>query len=103
MDYFLEIKKMILPAFFDTLYMVFFSSLFAILIGVAIGIILYITDKGAILENIFINKVIGTIVNIGRSVPFVILMIAVFPLSKFIVGTSIGSKATYCCCYTICS
>lgn len=93
MEYFLQIKKMILPALFDTLYMVFFSSLFSIIIGVAIGIVLYVTEKGSILENSFINKVIGTIINIGRSVPFVILMIAVFPLSKFIVGTSIGSKA----------
>lgn len=93
-QYLQELKDIILPAFNETVYMVFFSSLFSIIIGLVIGIMLYVTDKGNILENSYINKIVGTIVNIGRSVPFVIMMIAVFPLSKFIVGTSIGSTAS---------
>lgn len=93
-QYLQELKDIILPAFNETVYMVFFSSLFSIIIGLVIGIVLYATDKGNILENSYINKIVGTIVNIGRSVPFVIMMIAVFPLSKFIVGTSIGSTAS---------
>lgn len=93
-QYLQELKDIILPAFNETVYMVFFSSLFSIIIGLVIGIVLYVTDKGNILENSYINKIVGTIVNIGRSVPFVIMMIAVFPLSKFIVGTSIGSTAS---------
>ena len=92
--YFLELKNMIFPAISETLYMVFWSSLFSVIIGIILGIILYITDNNSILENKIINKVLGTIVNIGRSIPFVILMIAVFPLSKFIVGTSIGTAAS---------
>lgn len=93
-EYFLELKNMILPAILDTLYMVFWSSLISVIIGIILGIILYSTDKGNILENKIINKILGTIINIGRSIPFVILMIAVFPLSKFIVGTSIGTTAS---------
>nr|WP_317359052.1 methionine ABC transporter permease [uncultured Tyzzerella sp.] len=92
-QYLEQIKKIVLPALNDTLYMVFFSSLFSVILGIVIGIILYVTEKGSILENKFINRFLGIIINIGRSVPFVILMIAVFPLSKFIVGTTLGSKA----------
>lgn len=92
-EYLMQLKKIVLPSLNETLYMVFFSSLFSILLGIIIGVILYITEKDGILENIFINRVLGVIINIGRSIPFVILMIAVFPLSKFIVGTVLGSKA----------
>ncbi len=93
MNNFEQLKKIVLPAFNETLYMVFFSSLFSIILGIVIGVILYVTEKDGILENKFLNKILGVIVNIGRSIPFVILMIAVFPLSKFIVGTTLGSKA----------
>ncbi len=92
-EYLEQLKKIVLPAFNETLYMVFFSSLFSVILGIFIGIILYVTEKDGILENKIINRILGIIVNIGRSVPFVILMIAVFPLSKFIVGTTLGSKA----------
>ena len=88
-----QLKKIVLPAFNETLYMVFFASLFSVILDIFIGIILYVTEKDGILENKFLNRLLGIIVNIGRSVPFVILMIAVFPLSKFIVGTTLGSKA----------
>lgn len=93
-EYLEQLKKIVFPAFNDTLYMVTLSSLFSVIIGIFIGIILYVTDKDNILQNKFINSVLGIIINIGRSVPFVILMIAVFPLSKFIVGTTLGSKAS---------
>lgn len=92
-DYLEQLKKIVLPALNETLYMVFLSSLFSVILGIFIGIILYVTEKDGILENKLLNRVLGVIINIGRSVPFVILMIAVFPLSKFIVGTTLGSKA----------
>ncbi len=92
-EYLEQLKKIVLPAFNETLYMVFFANLFSVILGIFIGIILYITEKDGILENKFLNRLLGIIVNIGRSIPFVILMIAVFPLSKFIVGTTLGSKA----------
>lgn len=93
-EYWADIHKIVTPAVGSTVYMVFFSSLFSIVIGCVLGIVLYVTQKDNILENMSINNIIGTIVNIGRSIPFVILMIAVFPLAKFIVGTSIGSTAS---------
>lgn len=92
-EYFNQLQKLVLPAIYETLYMVFWSSLISIILGLFLGIILYVTDKANILENKLINSFLGFIINIGRSVPFVILMIAVFPFSKFIVGTSIGTKA----------
>lgn len=92
--YFDSLKAIILPAISETLYMVFFSSLFSLIIGAIIGITLYVTEKGNILENTVLNQILSVIVNICRSVPFVIIIIAVFPLSKFIVGTAIGSTAS---------
>ena len=77
----------------DTIYMVSYSSLFAILLGLTIGIILFITQKGGIYPLPILNRIIGTIVNIGRSIPFVVLIMLVFPLSRFIVGRSIGPTA----------
>ncbi len=93
-DFFQLFNELVIPATFDTLYMVFFSALFAILFGLLIGVVLYITGKGGIYEIPTLNKVLNFIVNVGRSIPFVILMIAVFPLSKFVVGTTIGSTAS---------
>jgi len=77
----------------DTLYMVFWSSLFAILIGICIGLIMYLTKPGGIHPMPFLNRFIGVLVNIGRSIPFVVLIILVFPFSVHIVGTSIGRTA----------
>ncbi|MFV0313852.1 MAG: methionine ABC transporter permease [Anaerotignum sp.] len=93
-DYFELINKLVIPATLDTLYMVFFASLFAIFFGLLLGIILYITPKGGIYEMPALHEALNFIVNVGRSIPFVILMIAVFPLSGLLVGTVIGSTAT---------
>jgi len=84
----------ILPqATIDTLYMVGFASLFAIILGMAVGLFLYITSPAGIVPMPAFNRVVGIIVNIGRSIPFVVLIILVFPLSRHIVGTSIGRTA----------
>jgi D-methionine transport system permease protein len=77
----------------DTIYMVGWSSLYAIAIGLALGIILYITGPGGICRMPVINRILGFVINTGRSIPFVILIIALFPLSRFIVGISIGREA----------
>ncbi|MCL2873319.1 MAG: ABC transporter permease [Defluviitaleaceae bacterium] len=82
-----------MPGTADTIFMVSISSLFAISIGLGLGVVLYITQPGGVCEITLLNKILGTIVNIGRSIPFVIIIIAVFPLSRFIVGTSIGRTA----------
>lgn len=89
-----EIAELLLPALWETIYMVFFSSVFSILIGLPIGIALIISDKGGILENTRLYSVLDMIVNVCRSFPFIILMILIFPLSRVIVGTTIGTTAS---------
>ena len=78
----------------ESLYMTVISTLFAYMFGIPLGVILYITDKKGICHNQIINFIIGVTVNMIRSVPFLILLVALLPLTKFIVGTTIGSTAT---------
>lgn len=78
----------------ETLYMVFFSTIFSILLGFPLGILMIITEKDGIWEKPLLNKVLNSIVNLLRSFPFLILMILLFPLSKLIIGKSIGTTAT---------
>lgn len=85
--------SMIWTSTLETLYMVFFSTLFSLLIGFPIGILLTITKEGNILERPKLNKILDFIINTLRSFPFIILMILLFPLSRIIVGTTIGSTA----------
>ena len=85
--------SMILDSTLETLYMVFFSTLFSLIMGFPIGILLVITKEGNILEKPKLNKVLEMIINTLRSFPFIILMICLFPLSRIIVGTTIGSTA----------
>lgn len=78
----------------ETLYMVFLSVLFAYMIGIPVGVILFLTDKRGILECKLVNASLGMIVNFLRSVPFIILLVAILPLTRVITGTTIGSSAT---------
>lgn len=78
----------------ETLYMVFLSVIFAYMIGIPIGVILFLTDKRGILECKLVNASLGMIVNFLRSVPFIILLVAILPLTRVITGTTIGSSAT---------
>ena len=89
-----KIISLLLPAFNETIYMVLFSMIFSLLIGIPIGILLYVTKSNNILPMNKLNKILDLIVNIGRSFPFIILMILVLPISRFIVGTTIGSTAS---------
>lgn len=88
-----EIIKLILQGIEETLFMVSVSTIIAAIIGIPLGITLVITGKGHILENRVMNQILGTIVNIIRSVPFIILMVAIIPLTRLIAGTSIGTTA----------
>ena len=76
-----------------TLYMVALSTFFALLFGLPLGILLRLTDVGGLAESPVLHKTLGTLVNIGRSIPFAILIIAIFPFTRLIVGTSIGTTA----------
>lgn len=80
-------------ATWETLAMVSVSSFFAVLIGLPIGLVLFATKKDSIAENKALYKILDVIINIFRSMPFVILMIVVFPLTKLIVGKKIGMVA----------
>ena len=77
----------------DTLYMVGFASLFAIILGSCVGMFLYITAPGGVRPMPVLNRIVGIIVNVGRSIPFVVLIILAFPLARFIVNSSIGRDA----------
>ncbi len=85
--------SMIWTSTLETLYMVFFSTFFSLLIGFPIGILLTVTKEGNILERPKLNKILDFVINTLRSFPFIILMILLFPLSRVIVGTTIGSTA----------
>ena len=78
----------------ETLQMTFFAALFAYLVGLPLGVLLYTTSKGHLLENHGVNVVVGTIVNILRSLPFLILLVLLIPFTRFVVGTSIGTTAS---------
>ena len=88
------IVKLIGGGILQTLYMTLGSALLAYLIGLPVGVVLYATDRGGVWENRVVNRILGIIVNFLRSVPFIILLIWVLPVTRAIVGTSIGSTAT---------
>ena len=88
-----DLFNLLVPSVMETLYMVTFSTIFSLLIGFPIGVLLVVTERGGLWEKPIINTVVGAIVNITRSFPFLILMILLFPLSKLIVGKSIGTTA----------
>lgn len=77
----------------NTIYMVCASTFFAIIFGLPLGVILAILGKGHIKENLSAYKILETLVNIGRSFPFAILLVALIPFTRFIVGTSLGTTA----------
>ena len=86
-------KNLIQLGIWETIYMTLLSSLIAYVIGLPLGIILSITDQKGICPNSFVNRVLGFIVNFFRSIPFIVLMVAMLPVAKFILGTSLGNGA----------
>ncbi|EAS63064.1 ABC transporter permease [Photobacterium angustum] len=84
---------LLIEALGQTLTMVFVSGLIGFVIGIPLGVILHLTKKNGLLENTTINNILGIIVNIGRSIPFIILLVAIIPFTRFVVGSSIGTAA----------
>lgn len=78
----------------ETLYMTVVSTAIAYVLGIPIGVLLYVTDEGGVLQNKAVNQVVGFVVNIVRSIPFLILLVAILPFTRIVVGTTIGSTAT---------
>ncbi|MBQ3443515.1 MAG: ABC transporter permease [Selenomonadaceae bacterium] len=90
---FAEVLPLLSKALGETIYMVVVSMAIASAIGVPLGVLLHTTAKGQILENVVINQAVGSVVNAVRSIPFIILMVAIIPLTRFIVGSAIGTTA----------
>ena len=88
------IRAMLLEGTWATLYVTLISTLFGYIIGLPLGIVLAVTDKEGIRPNAVVYKILDFIVNLTRSIPFLILLILVMPLTKAIVGQSYGSTAT---------
>mgnify|MGYP001341922016 CR=1 FL=1 len=86
--------QMLIKGIGETLYMVFLSSALSYVIGIPLGIALVVTDKDGIRPVPLFNKVLGLVINVLRSIPFIILLIMVIPITRMIVGKIIGCNAT---------
>ncbi|GAA0324040.1 ABC transporter permease [Bacillus carboniphilus] len=93
LDSIIEILPELNVAFFETIYMVGIAMVVALIVGLPIGILLFVSDKGLFLENGPLKSTLGFIVNMIRSIPFIILLIALLPLANLIAGTTIGPTA----------
>ena len=88
-----QIINLLLQGFLETVQMTVISTVVAVLLGVPLGVILVIASRGHIMQNDAVNKVLGAIVNATRSIPFIILMVAIIPFTRLVAGTSIGTTA----------
>ncbi len=88
-----ELTSLLITGIGETFYMTLTSTLFSYLLGIPLGIILYTSSKNGLSPNSVLNAILGFIVNMLRSAPFIILLLALIPVTRFVVGTTIGSTA----------
>ncbi|MEM5273870.1 methionine ABC transporter permease [Cupriavidus taiwanensis] len=88
-----EMFDLFLTSFNETLLMVAISGVVGALLGVPLGVLLHLTNRGGVLSHPLFNRTIGVMVNAVRSIPFIILLVVVIPFTRFIVGSSIGTTA----------
>ena len=88
-----DILQLLLNATGETLYMVLLAGLFTLLIGLPLGVLLFISRAGGLFPLPRLNRALGAVINLGRSLPFVVMLIALIPLTRLIVGTTLGSTA----------
>ncbi|WP_298371951.1 methionine ABC transporter permease [Azospirillum sp.] len=88
-----QIIDLLIKALIDTLHMVAVSGAIGTLIGLPIGVALAVTGRGELLQNLVFNRIVGAVVNMTRSTPFIILVVAIIPFTRLIAGTSIGTSA----------
>ena len=88
-----DMITLLIKALGETVYMVSVSMVIATLIGVPLGVLLHTTEKGGILAAPTLNKAVGSVVNAIRSIPFIILMVAIIPFTRLVVGSAIGTTA----------
>jgi D-methionine transport system permease protein len=85
--------RLLLSGLWETLQLTLLATLFSYLLGLPLGVLLVASDKGGIRENAAFNQVLGAFVNILRSVPFLILILMLFPVTRVVMGTTIGTRA----------
>ncbi|MGN0326846.1 MAG: methionine ABC transporter permease [Lachnospiraceae bacterium] len=90
----MSLQTIIWNGVLETLYMTIVSTAVAYLFGLPLGVLVCITDKDGICPNRFVNTIFGVLINIVRSIPFLILLVAILPFTRLVVGTTIGSTAT---------
>ena len=88
-----DILQLLLTATGETLYMVLLAAIFTVLIGLPVGVLLFISRRDGLFPLPRINRVLGAVINLGRSLPFVVMLIALIPLTRLLVGTTLGSTA----------
>ncbi|NWL18774.1 methionine ABC transporter permease [Pseudomonas umsongensis] len=88
-----ELFQLVLNATGETLYMVVLAGFFTLMIGLPLGVLLFISRSDGLYSMPRLNKVLGGLVNLGRSLPFVVMLIALIPLTRLVVGTTLGSTA----------
>jgi D-methionine transport system permease protein len=88
-----EVLQLLLNATGETLYMVLLAGLFTLLIGLPLGVLLFISRPAGLFPLPRLNRALGAVINLGRSLPFVVMLIALIPLTRLIVGTTLGSTA----------
>ncbi len=88
-----DIISLLLTGTWETIIMTFVSGFFSFVIGLPLGVLLYVTRKGQIRENLVLNSILAAIVNIFRAIPFIILIVWMIPFTRMLVGTSIGVSA----------
>ena len=89
-----DIVALLGEGFIETVIMVIGSGVLGSIIGIPLGVLLHVTDKGGLMPKLATNAIVGVIVNAVRSTPFIILLVAIYPLTRLIVGTTIGTTAT---------
>ncbi|PLC51514.1 DL-methionine transporter permease subunit [Pollutimonas subterranea] len=88
-----QLIDLFIKSFLETVLMVGVSGVVGSLVGVPLGILLHLTDRNGVLPALSLNRTVGIVVNAVRSTPFIILLVAIIPLTRFFVGTSIGTAA----------
>ncbi|MBU4681393.1 ABC transporter permease [Cedecea davisae] len=88
-----DLWPLLLEGTLDTLYMVGLAALFTVLIGLPLGVLLFLSRRDGVLPSPRLNQILGAVINIGRSLPFIVLLIALIPFTRIIIGTTLGSTA----------
>ena len=88
-----QLWSLLIQGVWDTLYMTIPSTIFAYVLGLPLGVLLVITKKGGIKESPTFNAVLGAIINFLRSIPFIILLVMLFPVTRIVMGTAIGTRS----------